>query len=682
VGGPTGNQVALCLESFLGDQQDESSVHEFFNEWFGTKGSIHFFLFKKNLRVTNIQIAELVALLRTHVTTGTADSTAIQFLTVSEFKNSVRRLIETLGTTAGTALDEYAGLLERVVVLEPRFGSCTVYAPPTLSFNVALICRESGYIHSCGECIFVRNVYKTEPEEFFRDIDAYFARNSALTKPLLFRVYAHEDFTRSDRSLKTELRHGLDDVKVFVEKFYMGSKTLLQTLRELATRYAGKLVIAEGDYKNDELLRSSSNVDVDRTLWLVVDHDIGEIGKHPGDRHFFICYEQTFINESPFHITDENKPAWMDHTTIPQTLIAAMLNITRPYWPNRNPVCICDPFVGSGTTLVEALKYQDVHFWGFDFEHFAPLLCEDNVSFFARSKAELEALNNHLGLLLSYDGQSEVPHNPAFAAREWASDYYQQVPKDSETGTVELRAHEVAFLRSRPFLDRVVFYLVLKTKRRKISANSSATFHAAFNEQVWEFTSQLKRLINLRNRQANASGSTLISGDYSKACSYPPEHFRAILDSSAEIFSLARRPIEDANDQQIYDVIVTDPPYGFNTEDKVESLANLYRKAIASMIMSLRDGGQLVFAVPDWSHIGRHLPAFAQRDFITHQVLVVSERLGREVFSTAAQAPRSSQLMNPPYYWESERALRRAILHFRFRIRPDYKCCKLPVDNK
>src|SRR5262249_2650411 len=119
--------------------------------------------------------------------------------------------------------------------------------------------------------------------------------------------------------------------------------------------------------------------------------------------------------------------------------------------------------------------------------------------------------------------------------------------------------------------------------------------------------------------------------------------------------------------------IITDPPYGFNVESEVDQLANLYAKALEVMIRSLRDGGQLVFAVPDWSHTGRHLPSFTQKNFITHQVLIAAEKAKKEVFTTAYQAPQGKLPIEPPYYWESERALRRAILHFRFRALPRYQ---------
>lgn len=79
----------------------------------------------------------------------------------------------------------------------------------------------------------------------------------------------------------------------------------------------------------------------------------------------------------------------------------------------------------------------------------------------------------------------------------------------------------------------------------------------------------------------------------------------------------------------------------------------------------------MVIALPDWSHTGRQIPAFALKDFVAHQVLIVAEELKREVIISGVQAPRA--VGGPPFYWESEKALRRAILHFRFRYQSGYR---------
>ena len=117
----------------------------------------------------------------------------------------------------------------------------------------------------------------------------------------------------------------------------------------------------------------------------------------------------------------------------------------------------------------------------------------------------------------------------------------------------------------------------------------------------------------------------------------------------------------------VVDVIVTDPPYGFNTDENLEELADLYARAIERMVTDLDDGGQLVMCLPDRSMTGRYSPFFTHKKFVTHQVLSAAHATGKEAVTTAEFLPQPQEAFRFPYYWESERALRRAVLHFQFR---------------
>ena len=75
------------------------------------------------------------------------------------------------------------------------------------------------------------------------------------------------------------------------------------------------------------------------------------------------------------------------------------------------------------------------------------------------------------------------------------------------------------------------------------------------------------------------------------------------------------------------DVIVADPPYGFNTTEEIQRLAELYSTMVDKMILALKkkEGGQIVIAVPDWSHTGRQLPLFALKDLLTQQLIIAAK---------------------------------------------------------
>jgi hypothetical protein len=91
----------LLAESLAGavDQEKKAfSGERFFRNWFGTHGCSLFFLFKKNLRVTNIQFGELFALLRSylHCTQTGRSMRDVQFLTAGRFQHVVQELVRSL----------------------------------------------------------------------------------------------------------------------------------------------------------------------------------------------------------------------------------------------------------------------------------------------------------------------------------------------------------------------------------------------------------------------------------------------------------------------------------------------------------------------------------------------------------------------------------------------------------
>jgi hypothetical protein len=195
------------------------------------------------------------------------------------------------------------------------------------------------------------------------------------------------------------------------------------------------------------------------------------------------------------------------------------------------------------------------------------------------------------------------------------------------------------------------------------------------SEEADELHEQLERIAG--NRSYEQAGNTddslnVYQGTHSMACSIGSGYMRGVFKS---------RRVEVANTvtdalallaqlQGCCDVVITDPPYGFNTNEDNTNLARLYADCIEAMICALRTEGQLVIAVPDWSYTGRHLPEYAKPEFITHQVLVAARKFKREVVQTATQIPSVAGLVRPPYYWEAEKTLRRLILHFRLRRLP------------
>jgi len=660
---------------------------EFIREWFRVRGLAYFFLFKKNLLVTNMQFAELLALVRRFARSNEGeDIRDLQFSTVNEFNRTVTEIVEGFERNAAdpdarfkAIADLYLPLFRRTLVVTYFFGSCALFIPPGLELPLETICGYAGYVHSCGHNVYIRNAYKSTKAEFFGSLDAHVARHLAPSKKTFFTAYAHEDFTPHDRKLATDLRHGLDDVKVFVEKFYMGSEPLGSVIDQMRQKYPQLKIPEPGDFRRThKKLRSEKAIDQSRTLWLIVDHAIDASLRHPAEKFYFICYDQLWVNENAFQVFDENKPAWVNHTTLPHTLTGAMLNVTAPWWPRDDkPTVVGDPFVGSGTTWLEGSKYKLAEFDCGDNDEIAPLLAQDNLCFFSAPDSKLAEWRS---LLRQID--SDFPTAPAPEALEpispeshraylWAGQMFDNLNPGPESDSYSFSQEFVEKLRTQEqgLTFRLFFYLCLRAglRYREARRRHSINWKKAYLKEASVLCRQISQLLALRKKEREGShreSLCFFTDDYSQGCSCSRTF---LADRCKDIHPPIA--VRDATKLPVgkFDVIISDPPYGFNTDADPAYLSHLYSDVITSMIKGLKEEGQIVIALPDWSHTGRQVPFFARKEIVTQQVLVAAEILQREVISGAYMAAAPGNLVRPPYYWESERALRRAILHFRIR---------------
>lgn len=391
----TSNLTEAFIKSFSDEGFDPS---RFSKLWF-PRSSQYYFLFKKNLKVTNISHAELLALLKSYTlftpTKQPADD--LQFMSYKEFKITIAELIKTFPydnnnrqRMSKTISALYADLLCRTVIVDSYFGSAAVCLPSHMGFDLASICGKSGYIHSAGKILFIRNMAKAEKEKFFEGLSEHLDSSTRKNKKkTFFAVYAHEDFTEFDRKDESELRNGLNDVKLFVEKCYMGPTTLVRVINEMRVKFAKTLFIPDaGNFKKRHDLESRDNdVSKDKAIWLLIDQNInGSNIRIPGEESFFICYDQEYLNSNPCHIFDENKPAWIAHTTLPHTLAAAMISISKPYWPKEGSIEIADPFAGSGTIYFESRKFSRTNVYCGDMNSLMERVITDNSIFLSQDK--------------------------------------------------------------------------------------------------------------------------------------------------------------------------------------------------------------------------------------------------------------------------------------------------------
>lgn len=653
----------------------------FYKHWYRNLGTPLFFLFKKNLSVTNTQYAELFSLIATHVAEKDSKAPKLLFYTTEHIKGSFSEAITTLleGYSSSDPdrikefSDRYIDVFTSTISVDMFFGSCAVFLPPGIKVNLDQIVADSGYIHSAGYSIFIRNIRKAKKSDFLQGLSSYLSSIMS-TEKIPFIIYSHEDFSGFDKIAYELIDRGIEQCKIYIEKMSMGSERLATIVSEMQDddRFKDKLTIpSPGNYQEQHLFKTG------RTIWLISDRSIsgGSIG-NPGANRYYVCYEQLVKNESPFFFFDENKPAWKSHTTLPHSLTSALLNIARPI-PKDG--VICDPFAGTGTTWMEAKRLGlNNEIICSDLSAIATTLLKDNLEFFCMSTADLRDLHRNLEMC--------SPSGEANQFRIEFDDYrtigpYQKVrelltalknEQSEEEHEFELSEQFVQQLLTLPFLTRIIFYIGLRAELRYQGSfeRKSLTFEEAFKKSKDKLLDQIQMFIELKEEVL--SDKDRIEG---------PLIHKSIATYSYKLTpSIVFQPLKNFEDQiskgmfsvrdacaltsNSVDVIICDPPYGFNTAEDNSQLASLYDKFLDAAIDALKNNGQLIICLPAESYTGRDLPFCTRSDLVSRQILVKAYKKDRLVYRRADSLPYS--WLAPPYYWESERALKRTILHFRF----------------
>jgi hypothetical protein len=662
---------------------------DFFQSWVREEGAAYFFLFKKNLQTTNIQYAELASLIRQNTARKKTQERVpdVAFHTTARFRRTIEAIVAPVLERSGAdqprlghIAELYWPLVDTSMILDIFYTSCALFVPPHLSVDLLEVCANSGYVHSCGPAVFIRKVAKATPRDFYSALAKYLRAHTLKGEKLFFIPYSHEDFSGYDSEVKyvrDELKHGLDEVKLRVEKLHMGQSSIPEVLSEVRRRFERRLVIPEaGDYR---VKHPATN---ERTLWLVCDRSIDARNPTtPGQEEYYICYDQILFNDSPFHIFDENKPAWVEHTTIPHTLLGAMLNVTRP-WDAVRQTIVADPFAGTGTTWLEGLKCSSADLRCSDNAPISPLLLRDNLEFFGLTSEAIRAMAGALAVLAAEVGKSAdgslarkaerylFPELDTRAAYDFAVTFLEKLGVQDARSSFSFDDAAVGRLGRQDLFTRIVFYIVLRAEIRFREAfeRKAKNRAQAFVESARDLQEQMEHLAKWKVRAESAitrqGHISVFPGRYSRACGIAAGRLREAMDEGRELQGIE---VRDARflEPKSCDVIVTDPPYGFNTESELLGLALLYSEVARTLVRAVSNNGHLVICLPIRSHTGRPLPFCTHSSIVTGQVLRSAESCGRSVYVPASS---SAEVLSPPYYWESP-ALRRIILHFRIRDR-------------
>jgi SAM-dependent methyltransferase len=294
------------------------------------------------------------------------------------------------------------------------------------------------------------------------------------------------------------------------------------------------------------------------------------------------------------------------------------------------------------------------------------LLAQDNLEFFTANSEKLNTVSQFL------DEATNSPDNATYAKLvSLANRLSKLIDRSPPGGRMELERD----LRKVDFSERVFIYARVRAGRNHVtkiaryvvaSTGAHIARQDALKKELNDILSQVAKLVSLRDAEKACKiqrhGYNVFQEDYSLGCSLPPQQLLNRRKKSSRLVGC-----KDATKTAggTFDVVITDPPYGFNTSEDELQLTSIYSNSLREMIRSLRNGGQLVICLPDRSYTGRRLPPFANRRWITSQVISEAQQARLEAVVEARNLPRPESLFRAPYYWESDRALRRVVLHFR-----------------
>jgi hypothetical protein len=444
-----GSRLLNALQEFCKDNKVEldelreipagaSLVNYFCRNWYIPTT----FVFRKNIKVTNVQFTELLSLVRSGTTyldvkKNLDGSTIDKDICARVYEKSKRmkaifsslwdsqtlpKLDDTQRSDHETGADSdeparrserrrsvtafvdefskrYSTLFSDTILVDTYAGSAQIHVSPAITLDYEKICAESGYIYSCGYTIYMRRSTKVTVSKL-REKIAQWLKNVHRDASISFVIYSKEQFPTGNNPdvVRAEL-NGLDDLKFHLDKFFFHYCPVSDLHRELTDEkkiedQAFEMMKENNDIDitairqialcstrhNSELFSAEGMKDSSPSIWLFMDKPL-ELGEpiRATDR-YFVCFLQQYRNANQLFEIDEAKPGWTHPVTLPHTLTAAMLNIARAALPKgAKTVRILDPFFGCGTTFFEALKFAGhIEFKGYDL--YSPNLTAFNLN--------------------------------------------------------------------------------------------------------------------------------------------------------------------------------------------------------------------------------------------------------------------------------------------------------------
>lgn len=660
-----------------------------------------FFLFWKNASVTNMQYAELSALLQAYCTDLAGNGTDIQFQTTEGHRRTLTELFDayTVGrelpapdntiqfdefaeSVAKAIVRDHRGILEHTLLVDLQFTSASVHVPPAIKVDLREIVARSGYIQSAGGLIYVRLLGKVRTVEIEEALKRAVEKNDRCQ----FIPYADEFFAPHESEIQS-IRNGLDGVRIRAGKHRFDDLSLEELLQWVQERFPNiQTPSGTSDFREERTAALKNGASPDHTFWLITDHSVRQTvdDRVPlqGNKIYAIIYKQFLYNGNPLSIFKERKPGWSESITLPHTLSRAMLNVARPLLRTATP-SILDPFMGSGTTLFDALLlYPKASATGYDREKSSSRIIEDNLEFFALPLKALLALKARVEALVAALEAEPIVHDASHrdGDRGLLLDVIEQlIGSKAESYSISrleggLDDSSLNWLdRHRKIGDRILYYLVwraLKLGSYKISKSPVKNTQIAIIDELTRFCGEIGHLARDRKGKLGGDGDrfTMHRALYSQATLHSEEHFQQ-LKNDLVVGRLSVNIVRDSVEamkslEQTFDLIVTDPPYGFNTTENGESMSALYAQLFDECIRVLKPGGQLIVCLPTNSKTGRYIPIYQTKYVVVPHIISAAYRHKKQLIRPISSRLKYGTLVDPPYYWGGTSAVGRDVLHF------------------
>jgi predicted RNA methylase len=379
-------------------------------------------LFQKNLGVTNASLIELLSLVRLHTTDSTSRKRAdVEFLSDEQYTQffeflwqsllpiapySTREELENdIETVVNHIDDTYGHIFRTTIIMDALYTTATLHIPKSLFLNLRAVVYESGYIHSAGVGIYIRNVQKADDTALLNRLNRFLSKEQS--HPIFLTPYADEFFAPYETEFPISVRNGLDGVRLQLRKHFISGKPLLDFLANLPAQLNNRVFVPRG-FGHYEKERQASiqeaNASTRCSLWFITDTTFTITGGHAvrrGNDVYLLVYAQYFMNDNQFITFKERKPGWYASVTLPHTLSISCVNVARPHFKTENPV-ILDPFCGSGTTLIDAaLRIPGARVIGLDREPLLHGVIRDNLEFFSLGAPDVQKLIHDIAPIVS-----------------------------------------------------------------------------------------------------------------------------------------------------------------------------------------------------------------------------------------------------------------------------------------